>query len=85
MDTQWGPYLHNFVEGCFVPSLVKIGKVVLKRKFKRGENYVQIDRRSDLRLTKCNQLSSIDLSAQVSYNKNRCLDESSRFAFPKRK
>ena len=53
-------------QGCFVPSLVKIGPVVLEKKSKIGKVYRQTDRRTDRRWTTGDQKSSLELSAQVS-------------------
>ena len=51
-----------FTQGCFVPSLVEIGPVVLEKKKKMGKVYDNADGQR----TNCDQKSSLEPLTQVS-------------------
>ena len=59
-EKTWIP----FIKGCFVPSLVEIGPVVLEKKKKMWKVYN--NDHEDGQQTNCDQKSSLDPLAQVS-------------------
>ena len=63
------PFFQTWIRStqeCFVPSLVKIGPVVLEKKLKMWKVYRHTDRQTDRWQTTGNQKSLLKLSAQVS-------------------
>ena len=62
-EQTWIP----FTQGCFVPSLVEIGSVVLEKKMKMWKAYDDDDNDdNDGQRTNFDQKSSLEPSAQVS-------------------
>ena len=60
--------MNLFIHGCIVPSLVKIGPVILEKKSKIGKVYRQTAGQTDRQTDdgRRDQKSSIELSAKVS-------------------